>query len=127
MSIGSLKLIIKHCFNNFNAYRDSITETGVTIKAIGESRGNGNGETPPGTPPRRMSRSSSPKTVGFHQGRSNSPRAHVLSSRSSSPNIQTRNMSPFGELEKTSRSSSPVPIPGISSEKLSFVTCTVLF
>ena len=30
------------------------------VKAIGESRANGNGVTPPGTP-RRMSRSSSPK------------------------------------------------------------------
>ncbi|XP_063236464.1 E3 ubiquitin-protein ligase MYCBP2 isoform X2 [Bacillus rossius redtenbacheri] len=52
------------------------------VKAIGESRANGNGVTPPGTP-RRLSRSSSPKAG---PGGACSPRI--------------------------SRSSSPVPIPG---------------
>lgn len=52
------------------------------VKAMGESRANGNGSTPPETP-RRMSRSSSPKN----------PQA-------GSPRI-------------ASRSSSPVPIPGM--------------
>jgi hypothetical protein len=53
------------------------------VKAIGESRANGNGVTPPGTP-RRTSRSSSPKAG---PGGGSSPRL--------------------------SRSSSPVPIPGM--------------
>lgn len=47
------------------------------VKAIGESRANGNGVTPPGTP-KRTSRSSSPKTG---PGGGTSPRL----SRSSSP------------------------------------------
>ncbi|KAG8222416.1 hypothetical protein J437_LFUL004875 [Ladona fulva] len=50
------------------------------VKAIGESRANGNGVTPPGTPPRRTSRSSSPKGLGH------SPSPH-LNSRSSSPGV----------------------------------------
>lgn len=61
------------------------------VKQMGESRVNGNGDTPPDTPPRRTSRSSSPR------GALSRPRA-------------SRSASPLGE--KTSHSSSPVPIPG---------------
>lgn len=64
------------------AYRDLPPElVGVSVKdlvkAIGESRANGNGVTPPGTP-KRTSRSSSPKAG---PGGGSSPRL----SRSSSP------------------------------------------
>lgn len=57
------------------------------VKAIGESRANGNGVTPPDTP-RRASRSSSP---------------HLLSHPSGSHTTVTSD----------SASSSPVPIPGL--------------
>lgn len=73
------------------------------VKAIGESRVNGNGETPTGMSPRLASRSSSPKMIALQQ-----PRDPI---RSSSP--QARTSSPVGEAERTSRSSSPVPIPGM--------------
>lgn len=58
------------------------------VKAMGESRVNGNGSTPPDTP-RKMSRSSSPKN----------PQA--------------------GSPRLNSRSSSPVPIPGMNIIELS--------
>lgn len=50
--------------NKISYYRDFSELVGVSVKelvkAMGESRANGNGSTPPETP-RRMSRSSSPK------------------------------------------------------------------
>lgn len=66
------------------------------VKQLGESRINGNGDTPPGTPPRKTSRSSSPRGV--------LPRPRA-----------SRSASPLGE--KTSQSSSPLPIPGKETSK----------
>lgn len=69
------------------------------VKAIGESRANGNGATPPRTPPatpKRLSRSSSPRAVGVGP----SGNVGVISGSGTSP-------------RQISRSSSPVPIPGM--------------
>ncbi|KAK7075660.1 hypothetical protein SK128_025503, partial [Halocaridina rubra] len=74
------------------------------VKAIGESRANGNGATPPRTPPatpKRLSRSSSPRAAG---GPSNSPA--ITATSGTSP-------------RQISRSSSPVPIPGRGRESAS--------
>ncbi|XP_064119634.1 E3 ubiquitin-protein ligase MYCBP2-like isoform X5 [Macrobrachium nipponense] len=74
------------------------------VKAIGESRANGNGATPPRTPPatpKRLSRSSSPRAgVG-------TPGNPVITA--------TSGTSP----RQISRSSSPVPIPGRGRESAS--------
>ncbi|XP_069950165.1 E3 ubiquitin-protein ligase MYCBP2 isoform X3 [Cherax quadricarinatus] len=75
------------------------------VKAIGESRANGNGATPPRTPPatpKRLSRSSSPRAIGV--GSSGS--AGVIQGSGTSP-------------RQISRSSSPVPIPGRGRESAS--------
>ena len=121
LKLTKLKTPKRNFFNKKNVWqciRDSHFESGGgganvkdVAKVLGESRINGNGETPSGVSPRR---SSSPKTIGFHPGRSNSPRTHVFSSRSSSPNIQIPYVtnSPHGDAtEKTSQSSSPLPVP----------------
>lgn len=68
------------------------------VKAIGESRANGNGATPPRTPP------ATPKRLS----RSSSPRAGGVGASGSSTMISASGTSP----RQISRSSSPVPIPG---------------
>ncbi|XP_037787011.1 E3 ubiquitin-protein ligase MYCBP2-like isoform X1 [Penaeus monodon] len=75
------------------------------VKAIGESRANGNGATPPRTPPatpKRLSRSSSPRAVGVGP----SGPSVVATGSGTSP-------------RQISRSSSPVPIPGRGRESAS--------
>ncbi|XP_076065953.1 MYC binding protein highwire isoform X3 [Oratosquilla oratoria] len=76
------------------------------VKAIGESRANGNGVTPPRTPPatpKRLSRSSSPRApVGGGSG-GGSGTGITCATGGTSP-------------RRTSRSSSPVPIPGRGKE-----------
>lgn len=75
------------------------------VKAIGESRANGNGATPPRTPPatpKRLSRSSSPRAAGVGASGSST----MISASGTSP-------------RQISRSSSPVPIPGRGRESAS--------
>ncbi|KAK6627348.1 hypothetical protein RUM44_009825 [Polyplax serrata] len=103
----------KRSIDKVKSPRDGCNDVGGVsvkdmVKAIGECRINGNGETPPGATPKRCS---SPKPISVQQRSSNSSRAHVVSPRSSSPNIHTQVVGSYGDMEKTSQSSSPVPIP----------------